>query len=295
MSNKKLVVVVGPTASGKSDLAVELARKFNGEVISADSRQVYRGLDIGSGKITKREMRGVPHHLLDVANPRRTFTVAEYQRIARKALEGIWKRGKLPILCGGTGFYIQAVVDGLIIPEVKPNPALRRKLEKKTAEELFAMLKKKDNARAKTIDRNNRVRLIRALEIVEALGKVPKLRTKPIEADVLIIGVKRSDAELKRRLRRRVDEWLRRGLVKEVRKLSRTLTWGKIDGFGLVYKWASRLAQKKITKSEFVKNLDRDLWRYVKRQMTWFRKDERIHWTKNKTEAFKLSEKFVEK
>ncbi len=122
----KIIVILGPTASGKSDLAVILAKKFNGEVISADSRQVYRGLNIGSGNITKKEMSGVPHHLLDVVSPKKIFTVAQYQKFARAAINRIWQKNKLPILCGGTGFYIQAVIDGLIIPEVKPNLKLRK-------------------------------------------------------------------------------------------------------------------------------------------------------------------------
>src|SRR3972149_9041812 len=123
---KRILVIVGPTATGKSEVAVFLAKKFDGEVISADSRQVYKGLDIGTGKITKREMSGVPHHLLDVANPKRVFTVSEYKKLGEKALQNIWWRGKLPIICGGTGFYIQALVDGIILPEVPPNKKLRK-------------------------------------------------------------------------------------------------------------------------------------------------------------------------
>ncbi len=129
---KILMVILGPTASGKSKLAINLARRYNGEVVSADSRQVYKGLDITSGKVTKSEMRGIRHHLLDVANPRRIFTVAEYQRLANKAVQNILKRGKLPILCGGTGLYIQSIVDGIVIPKVKPNYVLRKKLEGKS-------------------------------------------------------------------------------------------------------------------------------------------------------------------
>ena len=137
----KLLVILGPTASGKSDLAILLAKKFDGEVVSADSRQVYKGLDIGTGKITKREMRGIPHHLLDVAHPRNIFTVTKWQRLAEKAIADIVRRGKLPIVVGGTGFYIQAIVDDINVPEVKPNKALRAQLEQKTAALLFTMLK----------------------------------------------------------------------------------------------------------------------------------------------------------
>ena len=165
-NHKKLVVIVGPNASGKSDLAVKLAKKFNGEVVSADSRQVYKGMDIGTGKITKEEMQGIPHYLLDVASPKRRFSVAQYQKKAIEAIKKIQKKGKLPILCGGTGFYVQAVVDGLVFPKVKPDWKLRKKLEQKSAKGLYEYLKKLDPERAKTIEKDNKRRLIRAIEIV---------------------------------------------------------------------------------------------------------------------------------
>ncbi|MBU4078319.1 tRNA (adenosine(37)-N6)-dimethylallyltransferase MiaA, partial [Patescibacteria group bacterium] len=162
----KIIVVVGPTASGKSDLAVEIAKKYNGEVVSADSRQVYKGMDIGTGKITQKEMQGIKHYLLDVASPKTRFTVAQYQKKANQAIGEIIKKEKLPILCGGTGFYIQSIVDNIAIPKVKPDLKLRKNLEKQSAEELFEQLKKLDSERAKNIDKYNKRRLIRAIEIV---------------------------------------------------------------------------------------------------------------------------------
>ena len=176
----KIIVVLGQTASGKSEFAVKLAKKFNppvgGEIISADSRQVYKGLDIGSGKIIKKEMKGVPHHLLDITSPKRTFTVYQYQKLAKKALKDIIKRGKIPIICGGTGLYIDSIIYGIKFPEVPPNPKLRKKLEKRTTEELFKQLQKLDPRRAQNIDKYNRRRLIRALEIIITTSKpVPTL------------------------------------------------------------------------------------------------------------------------
>ncbi|MCC6290472.1 tRNA (adenosine(37)-N6)-dimethylallyltransferase MiaA [Candidatus Nomurabacteria bacterium] len=165
--SKQVLVIVGPTASGKSALAVQLAKKFDGEIISADSRQVYRGLDIGSGKITEKEKRGIPHHLLDIASPKRIFTVARYQKLAKQKIAEIIGRGKLPIICGGTGFYIQAIVDDLALPKVKPDSRLRKSLAQKTVPELFKMLQKLDSNRARKIDRNNPRRLIRAIEIAK--------------------------------------------------------------------------------------------------------------------------------
>lgn len=175
----KILVILGPTASGKSDLAVELARKFNGEIISADSRQVYKGLNIGSGKITKTEMKGVSHHLLDVVKPQTTFTVVKFQKLANKKIAEILAKGKLPIICGGTGFYIQSIADQTVFPKIKPDLALRKDLEALPLSDLFLMLKKLDPKRARTIDPKNPRRLIRAIEIAIFRGKTSdKLRGK---------------------------------------------------------------------------------------------------------------------
>ena len=176
---KKLIVIVGPTASGKSGLAVELARIYGGEIISADSRQVYRGMDIGSGKVTKEETRGIKHHLLDVASPKRTFSAAQYQKLALKAVKQVQEKNKIPILCGGTGFYIKAVTEQTNLPTVAPDWKLRNELAKKSTDELFAILTKKDPRTAKRIERSNPRRLIRALEIVMKTGK-PVPETKPL-------------------------------------------------------------------------------------------------------------------
>jgi len=186
---QKVLVIVGPTASGKSALAVELAHKFGGEIISADSRQVYKGLNLGSGKITRREMRGVPHHLLNEMSSHRLFTAHDFVARATKAISDISRRGKLPIIAGGTGFYIDALVGRIVLPNVKENPKLRAQLEKKTEEQLFLMLQKRDPRRAKTIDRHNKRRLVRALEIAAALGRVPQNIDLRGRYDVLWLGI----------------------------------------------------------------------------------------------------------
>src|SRR3989344_5362132 len=161
-----LIVILGPTTSGKTDLSMKLAKRFGGEIVSADSRQVYHRLNIGSGKITNKEMQGIPHYLLGVASPKRKFTVAHYQKLAMSAIKKIQAKGKIPLLVGGSGLYIQSVVDGIVIPEVKPNWKLRQQLEKKSVEELFLMLKNLDPLRSRNIDHKNPRRLIRAIEIV---------------------------------------------------------------------------------------------------------------------------------
>ncbi len=274
----KILVVLGPTASGKSDLAVTLANKFNGEVISADSRQVYKGMDIGSGKITKKEMQGVKHHLLDVVSPRKIFSVSDYKTKADKAIQDILKRKKLPIICGGTGFYIQSVVDNMILPEVPPNPKLRKELATKSLPELFKILVELDFKRAQGVDVKNPVRLIRAIEIAKALGRVPEVEKQP-QYDALQIGIQTSDEVLKDKIYQRFIKRLKIGMVEEARRLHKEgLTWKRMEQMGLEYKFLALYLQKKISKKEMIERLTFETRKYARRQKTWFRKDKRIEW-----------------
>jgi len=280
----KIIVVLGPTASGKSDVAVRLAKKFNGEVISADSRQVYKGLDIGTGKVTKKEMGGIPHYLLDVANPKYVFSVVRFKKLAEKAIGDIVERGKIPIIAGGTGFYIQAVVAGVMFPEVPPDEKLRGKLTGKTTGELFKMLKKLDARRAKEIDPKNPHRLIRAIEIATHLGYVPYLDVSrpsecPSEYYVLQIGIKTDDEKLKDRIYKRLLARLRVGMVAEVRHLhEKGLSWKRMEALGLEYRFLSRYLRGKITKQEMIEQLNTAIWQYARRQKTWFKRDKRTKW-----------------
>ncbi len=276
----KIIVILGPTSSGKSDLAVELALKYNGEVISADSRQVYKGLDIGTGKITEKEMNGIPHHLLDVASPKKQYTVLEFKTEAEKAIKNILNRGKLPIICGGTGFYIQALVDNVTYPEVPPNKELRKKLEKKSAPELFEMLLKEDPERALSIDPHNPRRLIRALEIADALGSVPRLGVQfPSLYKFLQIGLQAGDDVLKKRIRIRLLARLKHGMVEEAIHLHKNgLSWKRMEELGLEYRYLARYLQKKISETELIESIFMENWHYAKRQKTWFKKDSRIAW-----------------
>ena len=278
----KIIVILGPNASGKTALAIAIAKKFNGEIISADSRQVYRGMDIGTGKVTKREMRGIPHHLLDVASPKKTFTVARYQVLGRRAIKKILKKGKLPIIVGGTGFYIDALLYDYALPAIKPDPALRRKLEKESAEALFKKLRRLDPRRAKRIDRHNKRRLVRALEIIIGTGKpVPVLRRKKPSFDVLKLGIKLPQEILKARIRKRLRMRLKKGMVEEVKRLRRGgVSLKRLDNFGLEYRYISRYLQGLLTKKEMIDLIEKESWRYAKRQMTWFRKDKTIRWLK---------------
>jgi len=293
----KIIAIVGQTASGKSDLAVILARKFNGEVISADSRQVYRGMNIGTGKITKREMRGVPHHLLDVASPRSTFTVAQYKKRAERAINDILRRGKLPTLCGGTGYYIQAVTKNTSIPAVKPDEALRARLERTGTPELFAMLTRLDRRRAGEIDRHNRHRLIRAIEIANHLGSVPPLATSS-PYDVLSIGIKTDDTKLKERITLRLQARIRVGMVAEARRLhSEGVSWKRMEELGLEYKYLALHLQGKLSRADMEEQLTTAIWQYARRQKTWFKRDTTIRWvTAQETKkAERLTKEFLRK
>lgn len=281
----KIIVILGQTATGKSDLAVRLSQKFNGEVVSADSRQVYKGLDIGTGKITKKEMSGVPHHLLDVLRPQKRFTVAEYVELARKAIADIHARGKLPIISGGTGFYINALLGEIAIPNIPPNLKLRKRLGKKSTRELFEMLKKLDPRRATAIDKRNPVRLTRAIEIIKSklnsdYSDVHSFRQMTdSDYDILKIGIKLPDATLKKKITMRLFARISRGLVAEAWRLHKQgLPWKRMEELGLEYRYLARFLQKKISKKEMLRKLKTEIWRYAKRQKTWFKRDERIEW-----------------
>ncbi len=281
MIKLKIIVILGPTASGKSDLAVRLAKKLNGEVVSADSRQVYKGLNLGSGKITKREMKGVPHHLLDIANPKNRFTVNDFQKLAYKTIDEIISRNKLPIVCGGTGFYIQSIVDGIILPDVDPQMKLREKLNKLTTEELFHKLKKLDPKRAKEIHQNNRPRIIRAIEIACVLGKTKPAKVQPLYNAVQIGIVPASLDILQKKIKKRLLQRLNLRMIEEVKNLHKKgLTWKRMEELGLEYRYISLYLQGKMTKQEMIDQLNLKIFQYAKRQMTWFKRDKRIWWMK---------------
>jgi tRNA dimethylallyltransferase len=275
----KILVILGPTATGKSDLAVALAKKFNGEVISADSRQIYKGMDLGTGKITKKEMGGIPHHLLDIVKPNTLFSVSKYKARAHKAIEQILKKNKLPIICGGTGFYIDAIVKNISLPEVPPNKKLRAQLEKKSPEKLYEILMKLSPTRAKNIDKHNTVRLIRAIEIAKALGDVPEIQEKPSQYNCIFIGLDTKDDILKKRIALRLEKRIKLGMIREVEKLhDGGVSWKRLESFGLEYREVALYLQEKITKEQMIANLNNDIWHYVKRQRTWFKRNKEIYW-----------------
>lgn len=277
----KMVVILGPTTSGKSDLAVKLAKKFKGEIISADSRQVYKGLNIGTGKITRKEMSKIPHHLLNVASPKRQFSVSEYKRLAEKVMGKILNKERLPIICGGTGLYIDALLGKINIPEVPPNSKLRKQLEKKSLAELFKILQKLDPRRAEEIDHKNPRRLVRAIEIAKTLG--PRSAKAPqgnaLKYNALKIGIQIPKEELRKRINRRLKDRIKKGMVDEARKLhTKGLSYKRMRELGLEYRRLADFFENKITKVELVSILEKEIWQYAKRQMQWFKRDQEIIW-----------------
>jgi len=278
MVKQKILAIVGPTATGKSAFAIHLAKKFGGEIISADSRQLYTGLDLGTGKVTKKEMMGIPHHLLDISNPKKVVTVSDYVTLATKALKKITSNKSLPIACGGTGFYIDTFLSGNIYPEVPPNKKLRANLEKFTANELMEKLRALDQNRAKTIDKYNKVRIIRALEIIDALGAVPDIKSNN-PFDVLFIGLNTNEKLLKKHIKERLISRMQKGMIKEAFNLhAKGLTYKRMDDLGLEYKYLASHLQKKISKKEMIDQLESAIWQYSRKQMTWFRKNTTIVW-----------------
>lgn len=306
---QKVIAIVGPTSSGKSALGVYVAQKIGGEIISADSRQVYRGLDIGTGKITKKEMAGVPHHLLGVASPKRVYNVSDFQKAGQKALLDIAARGKVPLIVGGTGLYADVLLGRMVIPEVPPNPDLRTRLEKKTIEKLFAMLEKLDPARAKTVDAKNKRRVIRAIEIARGRSSIasagalraarPSLtpaadNTAPPR--ILWIGLNPSQEILQKKIHARLLARIKQGMVAEARRLHVAgLSYKRMESLGLEYRSLARLLQNKITREEFLKELEQAIIHYSKRQRQWFKTNKEIHWVTNRTDALKEVHKFLNK
>lgn len=298
---QKIIAIAGPTASGKSGLGIYLAQKLGGpvkrgrhggaEIISADSRQVYKGLNIGTGKVTKKEMQGVKHHLLDVVSPKKQFTADDFVRLATKAYSLIRANKRIPIVVGGTGLYVDMLLGRMSYPNVPPNPALRARLEKLSVERLFAMLQKADPRRAATIEPHHKRRLIRALEIAKAIGQSPTSTTDN-KYHVLWLGLNPTD--LPKRIRTRLKARIKAGMIQEAKRLHKAgLSYKRMDALGLEYRSLARLLQNKITKKEFEVELERAINQYAKRQKRWFKRNKDIVWVGGKAEALRLSKNFL--
>lgn len=292
----KIIVIVGTTASGKSALAVTLAKKFNGEVISADSRQIYKKLDIGTAKITKKEQKGVKHHLLDIVEIGESYTTMHFKKDATEAIKSIVGRGAVPIIAGGTFFYIDTLLNRVTAPEVPPNEKLRAELEKKDAATLFKELQKKDPNRASVIDAHNKRRLVRALEIVESLGAVPKVQARPSPYDALLLGIVSDKEELREKFKMRANAWLKGGFKKEIKDLlARGVTQKQLQEIGFEYQLGLALVEGTLSDTAFIERFVEKNWQYAKRQLTWLKRDKSIRWVylSEEQEMHMLVEQFL--
>lgn len=296
---QKIIVIAGLTASGKSELAVKIAKKYNGEIISTDSRQIYRGLDLGTGKVAGAWYRGifmykrVPHYCIDFVSPKKMFSVSEFKKCAATAIRDIANRGKIPILAGGTGFWIDAVVHNFTLPEVPPSHELRKQLTKKTPAELFNILARLDPKRSASIDPHNPRRLIRAIEIAHALGAIPLLKKKT-PYDTLWLGIALPKEELRKKIDKRLLSRIKDGMIREAKKLhSKGVSWKRFYTLGLEYRFLADYLSQKCTKKQMIDESSAAIWRYAKRQKTWFKRNRDIHWVKNVKEAYPLLNAFA--
>lgn len=294
MSNKKpkIIAVVGPTASGKTALAAGLAKKFRGELISVDSRQIYKGMDIGTGKD-----KTYPQFLLDTTSPKQVFNAVKFKKIAVKKIQEILKRGHLPILVGGTGLYLKAIVENLKIPIVPPDKNLRESLEKLPLQELRRKLGELDPEAAKVAAENRR-RIIRALEVIFKTGdyfSAQRKKGKPL-FNTLMIGIKIPREKLYERINERIDGQIEKGLVEEVKSLAKE--YGE-NAYALqntiAYKELLPCLRGETSLEEAVEEIKRNSRRYARRQMTWFKTQPDIYWIQTKKEADKLAAEFISK
>lgn len=274
------MVVLGTNASGKSNLGIQLARAFDGEVVSADSRQVYRGLDLGSGKITAAEAQRVPHHLIDVAEVTDYFSLAQYQRAAYAAIDSILSAGRIPFLVGGTGLYISAIVDGYELVDVPPNEALRAELEQLALPELVARLEHADPEAASKVDKQNSRRLIRALELAAAGQSHAAGRKRTPRYDCLQLGVSWPGEVLERRIAQRLRTRLDQGMIEEVAALRRRgVPDLRLEKLGLEYRFITRYLRGELgDRANLQLQLGIAIRQFAKDQLTWFKHDRRIIW-----------------
>lgn len=293
----KIVIILGPTASGKSDFAVMLAKKFNGEIISADSRQIYQELNIGSNKITETEKQGIKHYLLDVVKPDQEFSLYDWQQTTFQSIDKILKKNKLPIIVGGTGLYLSSILQNYQLPAT--NKELRAELNKLSLEKLVSKLKKIDPEIIKKIDSKNKIHVVRALEYAIAFHDdlQTNKKTAVCPYDYLILGINPDKEKLYQKINQRVELMLKDGLLEEVKNI---LTKYKPDSqalSGIGYQEIIKYLNKKISLTEAIDLIKKNTRHYAKRQMTWFRRMEKqglkINWNKNITEAENLIKKFL--
>lgn len=289
MQKERVIVICGATASGKTALSIELAKKINGEIISCDSMQIYKDMDIGTAKPTKEEMEGIKHYLIDFVSPDKRYSVADYKKDAKKAIKEILEKGKTPIVVGGTGLYVDSLIYEIEYPNIEFNEEYRKKLEKeveeKGLEELYKRAKEIDPEAIEKISPNDQKRILRILEIYNATGKnkteqEKESRKKEVEYDYKVYALDWDREKLYERINKRVDIMLEQGLIEEVKTV-----YNKYEKFptamqGLGYKEVVEYLEGKITKEEMIEKIKQETRRYAKRQLTWFRKNKQTIWLK---------------
>lgn len=284
---EKVIVICGPTASGKTALGIELAKRINGEIISADSMQIYKDMDIGTAKPTKEEMQGIKHYLIDFVSPNERYSVAQYKNDATKAIKEILQKGKRPIVVGGTGLYIDSLIYGIEYNETKIDENYRKKLEQianeKGLETLYNKALEIDPEATQKISKNDKKRIMRILEIYNSTGKTKtemeiESRKKPVEYDYRVYAINWDRQELYNRINKRVDIMIEQGLIDEVKNIQK-----KYDSFptamqGLGYKEVVEYLNGNCTKQEMIDKIKQETRRFAKRQLTWFRKNKQTIW-----------------
>ena len=287
MKKEKVVVICGPTASGKTALSIELAKKINGEIVSSDSMQIYKEMDIGTAKTTKEEMQGIKHYMIDIISPEKRYSVADYKKEAKEAIREIIKKGKTPIVVGGTGLYVDSLIYEIEYPNIEFDEEYRKKLEiqaeKEGLENLYEQAKRIDPEAIKKISQNDKKRIIRILEIYHATGynkteQERKSREKEPEFDYKVYGLNMPREKLYKRIDLRVDIMIKQGLIEEVEKIYKKYSEFPTAMQGLGYKEVVEYLKNNLTKEEMIEKIKQETRRYAKRQMTWFRKNKQKIW-----------------
>ena len=287
MNKPKVIVICGPTASGKTALSIELAKKVNGEIISSDSMQIYKDMDIGTAKPTEKEMQGIKHYLIDFVEPNQRYSVAEFKKDAENAIKEVLEKDKTPIVVGGTGLYVDSLIYGIEYPDIELDEKYREELEKRADKEglelLYNEAKKIDPQAIEKISKNDKKRILRILEIYKATGKnkteqEKESRKNGIKYDYKVFAINMDREILYDRINKRVDIMIENGLIEEVEKLLKKYTEFPTAMQGLGYKEVVEYLQGKITKEEMIENIKRETRRYAKRQITWFKKNKQTIW-----------------
>ena len=283
----KVIVICGPTASGKTSLSVELAKKCNGEIISADSMQIYKEMNIGTAKVTLEEMQGIKHYMIDIVSPTERYSVAEFKVQAEKAIEEILKKGKTPIIAGGTGLYVNSLIYNIQYNDIKIDEEYRKYLEERVEKEglqsLYEEAKKIDFEAMKSISKNDQKRILRVLEMYHQTGKTKtelekESRKEEVKYDYKVYAINWEREELYKRINKRVDMMIEQGLIEEVENLLKKYNKFPTAMQGLGYKEVVEYLDKKITKEEMIEKIKMETRRYAKRQITWFKKIENVKW-----------------